>query len=257
MFESIHPAPPDPILGITEAFKKDPRKNKINLSVGVFKAADGTTPILGAVKEAEARLLEAEKTKGYKPIDGDPAYGKNVRELLFGAGSSLLGSGTAATCHTPGGTGGLRLAADFLISRAGVKKIWMSDPTWANHPAIFSAAGFEIEKYAYYDPESHGLAFERTLESLGQVGRGDAVLLHACCHNPSGVDPSPEQWEALAEILQARGALPIVDFAYQGFGSGLEEEACVRSKSDSTSCSFAPAFRRISGCTTSERERLP
>lgn len=225
MFENIPPAPPDPILGITEAFKKDPRTNKINLSVGVYKAADGATPVLACVKEAEARLLEAEKTKGYKPIDGDPAYGKRVRELLFGAESSLVEGGTAATCHTPGGTGGLRLAADFLMSRASVKKIWMSDPTWANHPAIFSAAGFEIDKYAYYDPETHGLAFERTLESLRRVGPGEAVLLHACCHNPSGVDPSPEQWEALAQVLEERGALPIVDFAYQGFGSGIEEDA--------------------------------
>lgn len=225
MFETIELAPPDPILGITEAFKKDPREGKINLSVGVYKDASGATPVLASVKEAETQLLKDENTKGYKPIDGDPVYGRSVRELLFGSDSDLVTSGRAATCHTPGGTGALRLAADFLKSKAAVGKIWMSDPTWANHPAIFSAAGFRVEKYDYYDPTSHGLGFDKLLGALGQVERGDAVLLHACCHNPSGVDPTLEQWQRIAAVLKERGALPVVDFAYQGFGEGLEEDA--------------------------------
>jgi len=226
MFESVALAPPDPILGITESFNKDERGTKINLSVGVYKDASGATPVLPSVKEAEKRLLASEKSKGYKPIDGDPAYGKAVRELLFGKQSPLVApGGRAATCHTPGGTGGLRLAADFLATKAGAKRIWMSDPTWENHQAIFRAAGFEVEKYGYYSAASHGLDFTAMKESLGQVKAGDVVLLHACCHNPTGVDPTVAQWREVADLLALRGALPLVDFAYQGFGVGLEEDA--------------------------------
>ncbi len=225
MFENVAQAPPDPILGITEAFKKDDRPEKINLSVGIYKDAEGNTPVLPSVKEAEKRLLASESTKGYKPIDGDPTYGRHVRELLFGSNSPLLDGGTAATCHTPGGTGALRLAADFLKSKVGKSRIWMSDPTWANHSKIYGAAGFTIEQYNYYDPSTHGLNFQGMLDSLERVEPGDAVLLHACCHNPSGVDPTPEQWSQIAARLKQRGALPIVDFAYQGFGQGLEEDA--------------------------------
>jgi aspartate aminotransferase len=226
MFESVALAPPDPILGITDAFNRDERTTKVNLSVGVFKDASGATPVLASVKEAEKRLLAAEKTKGYKPIDGDPTYGKAVRELLFGKDSPLVTAGArAATCHTPGGTGGLRLAADFLATKAGAKRIWMSDPTWENHQAIFRAAGFDVEKYGYYSPESHGLDFVSMKESLGGVKSGDVVLLHACCHNPTGVDPTSAEWREIADLLSHKGALPLVDFAYQGFGAGLEEDA--------------------------------
>jgi aspartate aminotransferase len=226
MFESVALAPPDPILGISEAFNRDERPTKINLSVGVFKDASGATPVLASVKEAEKRLLASEKTKGYKPIDGDPLYGRAVRELLFGKDSVLVAAGgRAATCHTPGGTGGLRLAADFLATKAGAKRIWMSDPTWENHQAIFRAAGFDVEKYGYYSAATHGLDFVQMKESLGQVKPGDVVLLHACCHNPTGVDPSTAQWGEIAELLSQKGALPLVDFAYQGFGAGLEEDA--------------------------------
>jgi aspartate/tyrosine/aromatic aminotransferase len=225
MFESIQAAPPDPILGITEAFKKDARTDKINLSVGVYKDANGETPVLLSVKEAETRLVSDEKTKSYKPIHGDPTYGVGVREMLFGKGSPLVDNGTTATCHTPGGTGALRLAGDFLKQKAGASKVWMSDPTWANHPAIFGAAGLQVAKYAYFDASANGLDFGAMKQSLQGVGPGEAVLLHACCHNPSGVDPTLEQWKEIAEILRGRGALPVVDFAYQGFGTGLEEDA--------------------------------
>ncbi len=225
MFQNIELAPPDPILGITEAFKKDARAEKINLSVGVYKDENGETPVLASVKEAERRLVEQSKTKSYKPIEGDPAYGKVVRELLFGKGHALVESGLASTCHTPGGTGALRLAADFLTTKAGAKKIWMSDPTWANHPAIFAAAGMEIATYKYFDAAASALDFEGLKASLAKVKPGDVVLLHACCHNPSGVDPTPDQWGTLAEILKAQGALPLVDFAYQGFGTSIEGDA--------------------------------
>lgn len=225
MFETVEPAPPDPILGITDAFKKDERADKINLSVGVYKDANGETPVLDSVKEAERRILAGEKTKSYKPINGDPAYGEGVREMLFGKGSALVDSGTTATCHTPGGTGALRLAADFLKQKAGVDKIWMSDPTWANHPAIFSAAGLEVGKYAYFEKSVNGLDFAAMKQSLQAVGKGEAVLLHACCHNPSGADPTLDQWKEIADVVKSRGALPVIDFAYQGFGTGLEEDA--------------------------------
>jgi aspartate aminotransferase len=225
MFENVKAAPPDPILGITDAFKKDDRKEKINLSVGVYQDDAGKTPILPSVKEAERRLVELEGTKSYKPINGDPVYGSAVRQLLFGAGNELVDGGRAVTCHTPGGTGALRLAADFLWTVVGSKKIWMSDPTWANHPAIFSAAGFEVADYTYFDAARSSLDFAGMKKALGQVKAGDVVLLHACCHNPSGVDPTPEQWTEIADLLKAKGALPLVDFAYQGFGVGIEEDA--------------------------------
>lgn len=225
MFESVPTAPPDTILGLTEAFQRDERPHKINLSVGVYKDASGATPILEVVKEAERRLLASEKSKGYKPISGDPAYGRVVRELLFGADSELVSGGLAATCHTPGGTGALRLAADYLSKQHGSTKLWLSEPTWDNHPKVFKAAGLECVTYPYFDAASNGLAFDAMLSGLSAVQAGDTVLLHACCHNPTGVDPTPEQWQRIGALLRERGALPLVDFAYQGFGRGVDEDA--------------------------------
>jgi aspartate aminotransferase len=225
MFAQITQAPPDPILGITEAFLKDSRPGKVNLSVGVFKDESGKTPVLESVKLAEKRIFEQEKDKLYKPIQGDAAYGKAVRQMLFGKGAPPVDNGTAVTCHTPGGTGALRLAADFLSQKAGVKKIWVSDPTWENHKAIFSAVGLEVATYRYFDAQTNGLDFAGLKASLSQAQPGDAVLLHACCHNPSGVDPTPAQWSEIAALLAERQAFPLVDFAYQGFGDGLTEDA--------------------------------
>lgn len=225
MFEKIVAAPPDPILGITDAFKKDERTDKINLSVGVYKDEKGDTPVLESVKTAEERLVAETKTKAYKPINGDPAYGTAVRQMLFGAGHALVSDGRSGTCHTPGGTGALRLAADFLKTKAGATTIWMSSPTWANHPAIFSGAGFEVKNYSYFDAKTSSLDFAGLTSDLSSVAAGDVVLLHACCHNPSGVDPTLQQWKEIGQLLAARGAIPLVDFAYQGFGAGLEEDA--------------------------------
>jgi aspartate/tyrosine/aromatic aminotransferase len=225
MFESLQLAPPDPILGLTDAFKRDPNPNKINLGVGVYQDEAGKTATLECVKRAEAKLLAAGAPKTYLAIEGSPEYGKHVRTLLFGADSPLLGSGRAVTAQAPGGTGALRLSGDLAHARLGIQRVLVSDPTWANHPAIFQAAGLKAETYAYYDPSKKGLDFAGMLASLEKAGPTDLVLLHACCHNPSGVDPTPEQWRELAELAQKRGFLTLFDFAYQGFGDGVHEDA--------------------------------
>ncbi len=225
MFERLEMAPPDAILGLTEAFKKDPRPEKINLGVGVYKDAKNDTPVLASVKAAERLLLEKEATKNYMPMPGDPAYGKLVQGLVFGADSAINRDNRARTAHTPGGTGALRVTADFILRCYGKSTVWMSDPTWANHAAIFEAAGHAVKYYPYYDPSSKGLAFDAMIATLEQVPAGDIVLLHGCCHNPSGIDPEPAQWQAIANAAAKAGWLPLVDFAYQGFADGLEEDA--------------------------------
>ena len=223
MFETVATAPPDAILGITEAFQQDPNPEKINLSVGVFKDAEGRTPVLRCVKEAERRLLEGEQTKNYLGIDGLADYCNDCRDLLFG---TSLPKSRAAVVQTPGGTGGLRVAADFIASQLRGTKVWMSNPTWANHGAIFQAAGLATETYRYLSADRKGLDFEGLVGDLSNgPARGDCVLLHACCHNPTGVDPTSQQWDQIADLLAERGLLPLVDFAYQGFGHGLQEDA--------------------------------
>lgn len=225
MFESVKTAPPDPILGLSEAFARDPRPHKINLSVGVFKTADGKTPVLDVVKDAEQRLLAEETSKGYKPIEGDPEFGKLVRGLLFGDASPLVGGGRAVTAHTPGGTGALRVAADYLHSQHAGASVWMSDPTWVNHPKVFEAAGLTVRTYPYFDAAGNRVDFDAMLGALGAAPAGDVILLHGGCHNPTGADLSREQWQRVAKVLAERKLLPLVDFAYQGFGTGLDEDA--------------------------------
>ena len=225
MLESLQMAPPDPILGLTEAFRQDPNPDKINLSVGVYKNADGQTPILACVREAERRLADTQRTKSYLPMDGPPEYGLQVRRLLFGADSPLVADGRAATLQTPGGTGGLRVAADFFRHRLSVRRIWVSKPTWANHPGIFSAAGLEVDTYPYLDGDATGLDFDAMIAALKKIPAGDVVCLHACCHNPTGIDPTIDQWREIAGVIAGRGLIPLVDFAYQGLGDGLREDA--------------------------------
>lgn len=225
MFDLLPMAPPDSILGLGEAFKKDPNPKKINLSVGVYKDEQGNTPILASVKEAERRILEKEKSKGYLSIEGLADYGREVQLLLFGADHEITLSKRAVTAQTPGGTGSLRVAADFLKKHFGHATVWCSKPTWANHQAIFQAAGLAVNSYAYIDAAGQGLDFAAMMESLEKVPPGDVILLHACCHNPSGIDPTPEQWKAIAELVERKKLLPLVDFAYQGFGDGLLEDA--------------------------------
>lgn len=225
MFESLEVAPPDPILGLTEAFKKDPNPDKINLSTGVYKDAAGNTPILTCVKEAERRMLDQEQSKGYLSIDGLPEFAARARTLLFGEGHEVITSGRAVTIQTPGGTGALRVAADFLKSKLPNSRIWCSSPTWVNHPKVFEAADRQVESYDYIDAVGTGLDFDAMVASLERIPAGDVVLLHGCCHNPTGIDPTPEQWKQIADIVHERGLLPLIDFAYQGFGSGIDEDA--------------------------------
>ena len=225
MFESLDMAPADPILGLTDAFKSDPNPAKTNLGVGIFKDATGNTPILESVKEAERRILERETTKAYLPIPGDPVYGTLIQQLLFGAGHEIIDSGRARTAHTPGGTGALRVAGDYLHRMCPGAAVWLSDPTWANHQGVFSAAGLRTMSYPYFAKATNSLVFDEMIAALEQVPAGDVVLLHGACHNPTGADPNQEQWLRIAEVLAERGALPLVDFAYQGFGVGIEEDA--------------------------------
>jgi aspartate/tyrosine/aromatic aminotransferase len=225
MFETLEVAPPDAILGLTEAFKKDPNPDKINLSVGVYKNSEGQTPILRCVKEAERRLLGEEQSKSYLGIDGLAEYSQLARELLFGADHEVLASGRAVSLQTPGGTGALRVAADFLKKKLPAARIWCSKPTWANHPKVFEAADRQVETYAYIDAAGTGLDFDAMLDALRQIPSGDVVLLHGCCHNPTGIDPTPDQWKQIADVVHDRELLPMVDFAYQGFGDGIEPDA--------------------------------
>lgn len=230
MWKEIEAAPADAILGLTEAFKKDANPGKVNLGVGVYKDDQGTTPILGCIKAAEKQLLETETSKGYLPISGSPAYAANVQKLLFGADSEVIASGRASTIQSPGGTGGLRVGADLLKKFNPEARLWVSTPTWANHKGIFSAAGFSINDYPYYDAESKGIDFDSMLTSIEGIPAGDIVLLHVCCHNPTGVDLSADQWDQVVAIAASRGWTPFLDFAYQGFGDGIEQDRAVVEK---------------------------
>ncbi|HRW07515.1 MAG TPA: amino acid aminotransferase [Caldilineaceae bacterium] len=225
MFEQFTPAPPDAILGLTEAFKKDPNPKKINLGVGVYKDAQGRTPILASVKEAEARILQNEATKSYLGIDGSPEYTRAVQELLFGSDHPILARNRAATAQGPGGTGALRVAADFIARMFPKATVWLSDPTWPNHPSIFKAAGLGIATYPYFDAATNGVNFAAMFDAIKTIPAGDVLLLHGCCHNPTGADLNRTQWQQIAAVVAERKILPLLDFAYQGFGDGLAEDA--------------------------------
>jgi aspartate/tyrosine/aromatic aminotransferase len=222
---SLTPAPPDPILGLTETFRADTRPEKVNLSVGVYVDDTGVTPVIPSVLEAERRLLQKAGSKGYLPIDGRPGYKKAVRDLIFGADHEIVVSGRSATAQTPGGTGALRVAADFLLQTGSSKTIWLSEPTWPNHPQLFTLAGFSLRIYPYLDESGRSVDVGGMLGALRSAIPGDVVLLHGSCHNPSGVDPDPGTWTAIAEVVTERELVPVVDFAYQGFGFGLREDA--------------------------------
>ncbi len=225
MFETIQPAPPDAILGLNEAFQADRHPGKINLSVGQYQDDQGVTPILRCVKAAEQQLLERESSKGYLGIVGDQRYDQLIPALLLGDTHAHTAAGRVVTMQAPGGTGALRVAADFVHSTFPEKQVWLSNPTWPNHPNIFLAAGVPIKTYEYYDPAAHALSFDAMLQSLSQIPSGDVVVLHGCCHNPTGVDLDEDQWRTVSEVIATRGLLPLVDFAYQGLGSGLAEDA--------------------------------
>ena len=225
MFETIKPAPPDAILGLTEALQKDPNPRKINLGVGVYKDGSGQTPVLASVKEAEKRLLGSESTKSYLPIDGLAAYATACQELAFGSDHPIVIAERAATVQTPGGTGALRVAADFVHRISPHATVWLSDPTWPNHPNVFGSAALNVASYPYFDAAANGVSFDSMMAALEDIPAGDVLLLHGCCHNPTGADLSAEQWQDVAALCAGRGILPLLDFAYQGFGNGLEEDA--------------------------------
>ncbi len=225
MFETINPAPADAILGLSEAFQKDPNPQKINLGVGVYKDENGQTPVLASVKEAEQRLLQTEATKSYLPIDGLETYAALCQQIVFGAKHAILTDGRAATVQTPGGTGALRVAADFVRRIFPQATVWLSDPTWPNHPNVFGAAGLQVASYPYFDAAASAVDFDRMMAALEAIPAGDVLLLHGCCHNPTGADLSPAQWQTVASLCAERGILPLLDFAYQGFGDGLKEDA--------------------------------
>jgi aspartate aminotransferase len=224
-FDSVTLAPPDPILSLTGAFKADPNPEKVNLSVGVFVNDEGVTPILKTVRSAEKLLAETNSTKSYLPITGSPQYASLTQQLCFGLDLASSLEGRIVTAHTPGGTGALRVAGDFVKDNLNTNAVWLSNPTWANHKGIFSAAGLEPKVYDYFDSSTLALDYESFLESLKTIPAGDLVVLHACCHNPTGADLSPEQWDEIASIASAQGWIPLLDFAYQGFGTDIDQDA--------------------------------
>jgi aromatic-amino-acid transaminase len=225
MFSHLDAYAGDPILGLNDAFQKDARADKVNLSIGIYFDDAGRIPVLGCVREAESRMLAESRPKPYLPMAGDPAARTAVQQLLFGAGHEALASGRVATIQTVGSSGGLRVGADFIRRWLPDSAIWVSDPTWDNHRAMFEGAGVAVHTYPYYNPASGGLAFDAMRATLAELPRRSLVLLHACCHNPTGVDLSRAQWQSLVPLLRERELLPYLDLAYQGYGDGIAEDA--------------------------------
>ena len=224
-FASVEQVPGDPILGLTEAYNADTRPGKVNLGVGIYYDEQGRIPLLKAVAKVEQALALEAKPRGYLPIDGLAAYDSATQKLVFGADSALLAAGRVATSQTIGGSGALRVGADFLKSVLPKAKIAISNPSWENHRVVFSRAGFEVVDYTYYDNARHGLDFDGMLADLKALEAGTVVLLHACCHNPTGADLSAAQWREVAQTLKAQGLLPFIDMAYQGFDQGTAADA--------------------------------
>jgi aromatic-amino-acid transaminase len=218
-------APSDPILGVTEAFVADQSPKKVNLGVGVYYDNDGRIPVLECVRHAESERLKAVAPRGYLPIDGIAAYDKAVQALVFGKESKALQENRIVTVQALGGTGGLKVGADFLKRISPEAQVWISDPSWENHRQLFEAAGFKVNSYPYYDAKTHGLDFPGMQKTLAELPAGSIVVLHACCHNPTGVDLTAEQWPVVLDIVKTRGLVPFLDLAYQGFADGLEQDA--------------------------------
>jgi len=227
LFASVELAPRDPILGLTEQYNADTRPGKTNLGVGVYYDDAGRIPLLQCVRKAEAARIEAAAARGYLPIDGIPGYNKAAQELLLGKDSTLAAEGRVLTVQALGGTGALKIGADFLRKLLPEAKAAISDPSWENHRALFERAGFEVVAYRYYDPATHGLDFAGMLASLRELPKRSVVVLHACCHNPTGVDPTAEQWGEIVRAVKERELVPFLDIAYQGFGDGLVEDSAV------------------------------
>ena len=225
IFAAVEMAPRDPILGLTEAFNADSRTTKVNLGVGVYLDDSGKVPLLAAVKLAEKARLEAMPPRGYQPIDGLPAYNQAVQKLLFGEQSPLLAEGRVLTIEALGGTGALKVGADYLRRLLPEATVYISDPSWENHRALFEFAGFRVDSYPYYDAATRGVDFAAMQAGLNALPAGSIVVLHACCHNPTGADLDAGQWREVIDIVAARGLVPFIDIAYQGFADGIREDA--------------------------------
>lgn len=225
LFSPVEMAPRDPILGLNEAFNADPRAEKVNLGVGVYYDENGKVPLLRAVQAAEEARVAEYAPRTYLPMEGLAPYDLAVQKLLLGTDSPLLTSGRLVTAQSLGGTGALKLGADFLYRLAGKRLVAISDPSWENHRSLFETAGYEVVTYPYYDPATHGLNLQGMLQGIDALPEGSVVLLHACCHNPTGVDLNAEQWKQVIEVVRKRGHVPFLDIAYQGFGDNLEEDA--------------------------------
>lgn len=225
LFSAVEMAPRDPILGLNEAFNADTRATKVNLGVGVYYNEEGRIPLLRAVAEAEKARIEAHAPRGYLPIEGIAAYDSAVQKLLLGADSELIADGRVITTQAVGGTGALKTGADFLKRLLPNTVVAISDPSWENHRALFESAGFPVQNYRYYDAASHGVNRAGMLEDLENLPARSVVVLHACCHNPTGVDLSLDDWKAVLDVLREREHVPFLDIAYQGFGDGIEEDA--------------------------------
>ena len=248
LFSAVEMAPRDPILGLNEAFNTDPRTHKVNLGVGVYYNEEGRIPLLKAVALAEKARAEAHAPRGYLPIEGIGAYDSAVQKLLFGADSAIVQSGRIITSQALGGTGALKIGADYLKRLRPDAVVAISNPSWENHRALFESAGFPVQNYRYYDAQQQGVDINGMLEDLRQLPAQSIVVLHACCHNPTGVDLSPEQWVTVLEVLRERDLIPFLDIAYQGFAEGVYEDAhAVRMFADSglsffVSSSFSKSF---------------
>jgi aromatic-amino-acid transaminase len=221
---AVQMAPKDPILGVTETFNADKNTHKVNLGVGIYYGDDGKVPLLECVRRAETQLAQNAAPRSYLPIDGLPAYDRAVRELVFGADSPAVKENRVVTVQALGGTGALKIGADFLRRLLPQAQVWISDPSWENHRALFENAGFTVNTYPYYDAPSHGLNFAGMLQSLKTLPASSIVVLHACCHNPTGVDLSAAQWTEVIDAVVSRGLMPFVDIAYQGFGDGIDAD---------------------------------
>jgi aspartate/tyrosine/aromatic aminotransferase len=221
MFEQLNPQPQDKILQLIQMYKDDARTDKIDLGVGVYKDATGLTPVMHAVKAAEKKLWEVETTKTYTGLAGEPAYNAAMIQMILGDGYA----DRAASVATPGGTGAIRQALELIKLASPTAKVWLSNPTWPNHPSIIKYLGMKMAEYRYFDAATRGIDFSGLMEDLAGVQAGDAVLLHGCCHNPTGANLNADQWAEVAKLLLTKGAIPFVDIAYQGFGDGLEEDA--------------------------------
>ena len=230
LFTAVEMAPRDPILGLNEQFNADTNPAKVNLGVGVYFDDNGKLPLLACVQAAEKAMMDKPAARGYLPIDGIAAYDAAVKGLVFGADSEPVKTGRVATVQAIGGTGGLKIGADFLKKISPAAKVLISDPSWENHRALFTNAGFTVESYAYYDAAKRGVNFDGMLASLNAAESGTIVVLHACCHNPTGYDITPAQWDQVIAVVKARGLTPFLDMAYQGFGNGIAEDGAVIQK---------------------------